>query len=415
MANALARRLGLGDKDVARIHKVVGPIKGVADFLSDAARELERLRVPEAIARAVPWLAFAGAVGPVLPVVSFVLKLLARLPGHHHDPEALAYLAATVAYERSVEQAVAVVGAPANPKELDADMKRALAALKPADDMRFASFGFGTALEHPFVREADGFLDVFARAAGYDAAERRRLVGEVHGRFVVNLKTVLSHGSLRDKLAPLTDRMRLGTGELAAFEALVEHADLQRRLFEEVPALGTEPFALADVYEDLDCGKLTWGDVLAAPGADPFDERVGGRQPLVGAVLELLADPSFADAIVVQGVAGAGKSAFSLRLATALLAQGLRPIRVRMRDLQFDRHAKDAIRRAVRLGDETDAAAPRLAAPADVFSGGAIWNEAITFGSARICPYVLLLDGWDEISVSVTEGFRARLERLLDQ
>ena len=48
----------------------------------------------------------------------------------------------------------------------------------------------------------------------------------------------------------------------------------------------------------------------------------------------------------------------------------------------------------------------KRSAPEDLFLRGAIWNEEVTFGRARICPYVLILDGWDEISVSVTEGFR---------
>ena len=30
-----------------------------------------------------------------------------------------------------------------------------------------------------------------------------------------------------------------------------------------------------------------------------------------------------------------------------------------------------------------------------------------------ICPYVLILDGWDEISVAVSEGYRVKVERLL--
>ncbi len=415
MPNALARRLGLSEKDLAKVHKTLGPIKGVVDFLADAARELERVHLPEAIAQAVPWLAFVGVLAPATPAVAFVLKLVAKIPGHP-DPEALTYLAATIAYERSVEQAFAVVGEPHDRKQIDEDMKRALRALKPSEDVHFRTLSFASALEHPFVREADGFLDIFARAVGYEPSERRRLIGEVHGRFVVNLKTIVSHGALRDKLASVLERLRLGVGELAAFEALVEHADLQRRLFEEVPALGTEPFALADVYVDLDCGKLAWGDVASTrPPVDPFDEKIGGRHPLVETVLDLLGDPSFKDAIVVQGVAGAGKSAFTLRLASALLQEGLRPIRVRMRDLPFDRHAGDAIRRAVRLSDETEPDAQHLPAPQDLFVGGAIWNESLSFRRARICPYVLLLDGWDEISLSATEGFRARLERMLEE
>jgi hypothetical protein len=42
-----------------------------------------------------------------------------------------------------------------------------------------------------------------------------------------------------------------------------------------------------------------------------------------------------------------------------------------------------------------------------------IFDESTQFGSATICPYVLIFDGWDEISVSASEGFRQRIEETL--
>jgi hypothetical protein len=110
------------------------------------------------------------------------------------------------------------------------------------------------------------------------------------------------------------------------------HADYQRRLFEETPVFGEEPFALADVYVDVECGTLTWEEITAEedrPGTsgpaaaasnthvrravDPFDEAVGGRHDLLTTVMSLIADADFRDAVVVQGAAGSGKSAFTLR------------------------------------------------------------------------------------------------------
>src|SRR5262249_12826989 len=153
-----------------KIAKAVGPIKSVVEFLEDATQALEKAKVPEAIAHAVPWIGFAAHLAPGVPVVAFLLKLLSKLTTET-DPEALGYLAATMAYERSVEQAVRALGAPKKPKELTEDMRRAYEALRPAEDMSFASLSFAGALQHPFVREADGFLDIFAGAAGYDKAE----------------------------------------------------------------------------------------------------------------------------------------------------------------------------------------------------------------------------------------------------
>lgn len=149
--------------------------------------------------------------------------------------------------------------------------------------------------------------------------------------------------------------MQLGAREKAAFEALIEHAEYQRWLFEEKPVFGKEPFNLAQVYIDTECGKLTWEEIRdggpQGPGGtagskekervDPFLEKFGGRHPLGETVLGFLGDPNFRDAIVVQGPAGAGKSAFTLWLCAELVRQGLRPIRVLLRDLRTGPHAPD--------------------------------------------------------------------------
>lgn len=69
---------------------------------------------------------------------------------------------------------------------------------------------------------------------------------------------------------------------------------------------------------------------------NPFDESVGGRSPMLDRIVNLIGDSKFREAIVVQGVAGAGKSAFTLNLSVELRKLGLRPIRIRMRDLALD-------------------------------------------------------------------------------
>jgi len=44
---------------------------------------------------------------------------------------------------------------------------------------------------------------------------------------------------------------------------------------------------------------------------------------------------------------------------------------------------------------------------------GHLFDEAVKFGDAQICPHVLIFDGWDEISVSASEGFRKQIEETL--
>jgi len=101
---------------------------------------------------------------------------------------------------------------------------------------------------------------------------------------------------------------------------------------------------------DTECGALTWGELGQDRDLDPIAEANGGRVDLVDAVLERLGEPDFRDLVVVQGPAGSGKSAFTLRLATRLIDEGLTPVLVRFRDLRRSTYAavdellQDAVR-----------------------------------------------------------------------
>jgi hypothetical protein len=126
----------------------------------------------------------------------------------------------------------------------------------------------------------------------------------------------------------------------------------------------------------------------------------------------MLGGETFSDAIVVQGVAGAGKSAFTLRLANRLLDEGLRPIRIRIRDLcRFEHDVYQTLGEAIRVDDPevTDGIIPFR----DPLLDGKIFDKTVTFGEARISPYVLILDGWDELTVAGSRSFQDRLKDLL--
>jgi hypothetical protein len=432
MANPISEVLSLKPNEKRSLGKFLGKIKDIDEFLADTFEGLKSVDFLQAMGDALPWAgAFTEALGEAIPPVKFLVKLFSKLT-EEKDPNALAYLACTLSYLRAVEQATRTQGPPKGPRRsLPAKVKKDLSGDEAAAQLDFERFSFGNALEHPFIRRADTLLEGYLEAAGYDEAQQRALIGDVHQRFVPILKNVLSHGDTRERFLPLLERMRLGAREKVAFEALIEHAEYQRWLFEEKPVFGKEPFNLAQVYIDTECGKLTWEEIrdggpqgpMGTTGSkekervDPFLEKFGGRHPLGKTVLGLLGDPNFRDAIVVQGPAGAGKSAFTLWLCAELVRQGLRPVRVLLRDLRLDRTRPiaEALAQAVRLTEEAylpeGVPYPR---PEDLFGDGQIFRERIRFGQAVICPYVLILDGWDEISISVSEGFRVRLDRMLE-
>jgi hypothetical protein len=262
-----------------------------------------------------------------------------------------------------------------------------------------------------------------ADGLGLGDADFLNLQHGVRTRFVSNLKGILSHGSSRERLAPFRDRMTLDTREARAYDALREHADYQRWLFEEQPVLGHEPFTLAQVYTETDCGLLRWEEINRkgereerGERIDPFSQSFGGRLPLIGTVLELIADKDFRDAVVIQGVAGSGKSSSTLRLAWELVREGLRPIRIELKhlDCSDDAPVEEALPQAVQLtSTDRDPQAVSLVFGPDLFLDGKIFDQHILFRGARICPYVLILDGWDEITVGASEGYQQRVERML--
>ncbi len=423
MADSLVLKLDSAQK--TRLGNLAGRLKGVTEFLSSAVESFKEAGFVEAIGNALPWAGALGeALGETVAPVKFVVAFFAKLT-EINDPNQLGLIACTLAYQRSVEQAASAIGIPTEASRSKSELRQRLAELEtPEEAIHFHTFSFAGALSHPFIVSADRALESFAEGMGFSDQQRRTLVGEVHQRFVPHLKTLLSHGDSRDRFAPFADILRFQTKEEAAYAALAEHADFQRWQFEERPVFGSEPFALAQVYVDTECGMLTWGEIREKAAEDPtgrrgkidpFSETYGGRQSLGDSVLGLLRNQHFRDMIVVQGVAGAGKSAFTVWLSAELVRLGLRPLRVRMRDLHLDRelNVSEVLADALRLSEEERSSQP-LPKPDDIFLGGAIFREPIQFGSARICPYVLILDGWDEISVSVADGFEIRVGRLLE-
>lgn len=427
---ALQRVFGRYQKTATKdqIGGTLDRLKGVHEMLADVVEATENLDIVEALKAASPWAEAVGnALGDALPPVRFVLKLFEEL-NKIEDPNELGYLAATLAYQQAVEQAWQAMPPEvlAQVKAADPQLrKKALADLRaatPAEAYDFSRFSFDQALSSPFIKDAEGFLELSAQGL-LDEAHYLNLQHGVRVRFVSNLKGILSHGSTRERFTPFRELMRLDTREARAYDALHEHADYQRWLYEEQKVLGSEPFTLAQVYTETDCGVLRWAECTrknerdGGRHVDPFSEQFGGRHPLIETVLGLIADPDFKDAIVIQGVAGSGKSSATVRLAWELVRQGLRPIRIELKHLDPRDHVaiEEALPEAVHLtSSDREPDANRVVFGKDLFLGGAIFEQHVHFRGTKICPYVLILDGWDEISVGATSGFQQRVALMLE-
>jgi hypothetical protein len=320
---------------------VVRRFKTVTQFLSEAVDAAKDNDAIQGVIRAIPWesVSIIGkGVVHALPPLKFVYSLTEKLT-EITDLNELGYLACTVAYQHSVEQAFRALEQTKHSPSNGPALKRRLEKMGDKQ-IDFATFSYKSALAHPFVMYADAGLQAFAEGFHFDGDRTRNLVQDVHTRFVLNLKDVLA---TTDRFKNFRERIAQGTDITRAQRALQLHSAYQAWQFEDRAVFGTEQFSLRDIYVDTECGTLRWGEVrnphLRRPTAreydkplDPFLEKNGGRYSLMHRVLSIIADPGFRDAIVIQGVAGSGKSTFTLRLCTELRKLGLSPIRIRLRN-----------------------------------------------------------------------------------
>ena len=191
---------------------------------------------------------------------------------------------------------------------------------------------------------------------------------------------------------------------------LAAHHAWLRHQFADAPLWGREPMSLDDIYIDTECGHLPWKDINKQDGGrDPFEDTAecGGRRPLLPHVMELIKDTSLNEPIVVQGPPGSGKSAFTLRLANELLDDGFKPILVRFRDLRFAtfQNADELIDDAIRIGP-TNEEPVRGEHPI-------VTEERLSKRAAEpnteMAETVLIMDGWDEVSLTGNTSYQAQL------
>jgi hypothetical protein len=398
--------------------RLVKGVKSITEFFSDAIEGFKDTGFPSAIEKVMPWAGVVGeAAAEVLPPLAFFVKIAEELT-KETDPEKLGLTACTIAYQRAVEKAFKAESAPTDEKHAIAEARAQLDLLPACEDVDISTFSLKNPLQHEFVELANLHLQTVAIKVGYTESQVDKITAQVQETFQHCLALLLADGKTAEKFAPFKTYLELGGGEeRQARKALAAHANYQRWLYEEAPVLGRSPFALKHVYIETECGKLTWGQIKpdprsAAPRLNPFSEAHGGRQPLIETVLDLIGSPELKEAIVVQGMAGAGKSSFTLKLCDELLKRHLHPIRVRIKDLSFDTHIKDALSNAVLFGDENYS--ETVPPVSNLFLDYSILGERGVGEYQHVCKYVFIFDGWDEISLS-DRGFQQKVAQMLDQ
>jgi hypothetical protein len=427
------RDIFLSKNEQENIRKMLGPVKTVSEYLGRAAKYLKEGKdLAKSLAESAPWLKdvaeVAGAAGAATPIVGAAVKLAEKWLEQTH-PYELGAVACTLAYQDAAREAVEHVWTSAighqDAMKIDGRLAERIRGLPPAEEADLSSFSRDTALQHAFAQRADAILGELTQAAGLDQEQRVKIFNLTHERFIWKLDLLLSDKKTAPKFAPFKEWMEMDGGRQAALAALQIHAKYQRDQYLSGPLFKREPYALQHIYVDTECGKLTWGEIrdprdarrgedLASPAqrCDPFSENHGGRHNLLDTVMGFITDRNFKEPIVIQGVAGAGKSSFTLRLCAELWAKGFHPLRIRLKRLRLSSSLIDALNEAVELTDEDRLADLPIARPKDLLLGGEIFRTPYG-GDHGLCRYVLILDGWDELDLSDSKPFREKVGEML--
>jgi hypothetical protein len=363
---------------------------------------------------------FAGDL-PFLSVLKVFSKLLDEVT-KINDPRQLGYYACKIAFLDALQMALNSddFNSPIEAKYVIKAVEEQLKAIN-LSDITFYTFDSDHPTQH---RSFESMLEngnARLMTLGFHESQRLALEKEIKEKYSESLRVLFTNRDTAEKFKPFKEYISLEPKHLAAKEKLYQHAEYQVWQFESAPVLGKEPFPLKDVYIESECGRLTWGEIireneesservvrneLKQPKLDAFNEENGGRHKLLDVVMRLIADEKGKQPIIIQGVAGSGKTSFTLRLCSELVKHGLIPIRIRLRDVNLGWTIEEALPRAIRLSQT-------LYADKDILLNNDIFKES-GFGSFdKISRYVLILDGWDELSTAASDSFKARVEKVI--
>ncbi|MBI1388779.1 MAG: hypothetical protein GC154_10070 [bacterium] len=399
---------------------LISNIKTVNQFLSDAVDGfkdsttiLDALKEHSGFYLDALGTTVAEAVAPIKFLTCFYEKLTKIT-----DPHELGLIALRLAYQNAVIRAVKALPEPQSRRPNST-------TFSPSDepvDFDISLIDWNQLHANDLCKAWQKSLDGWAKSMGYGDDARRELLFEVERRFRSELTNILSDGKLAERFKPFADYLIHQDESARRLAALDFHAEHQRHLFEDAGVFDVEPFSLNDIYVDLECGELTFEDLIkmeeknAQRGGErgavhfdsPYIEENGGREDLLRTVFRLLKDQKFNGAIIIQGIAGMGKSTFTLKLCAELIKRKLKPIRVRLTRLDAEINLLDAISNAIELPKTLPFARPK-----NLLYDGGVFTHECDFEGRRMSNYVLILDGWDEINTS-TAGFKKRFDKVLD-
>ncbi|MDJ0582947.1 pentapeptide repeat-containing protein [Crocosphaera sp.] len=421
-------------------------LKTVSEFLTEALNFKENdlvKNIAQAIGKSTPWAKdiannapwvqdFAEAAGTGVPLVAFFLKY-AQLLMLERDPNKQGYSACTLAYNRAVEEVF--LARSMELQKIKPYSNNKILTKKNPDEIDMTGFKLDNALSHDFIIHADKVFCEFAEVIQLENNLINQLSNSIKQSFIRNLRLLLVHPNTEKKFAAFSELIDLDNSQAERQKILDLHLSYQSWLFNEQKVFQQETFALNHIYLETECGVLKYSQIKPQEenkfnnyvdrednkkGKDPFSEKDSDRRDLLTTVIDYIGDPEFNEPIVIQGVAGSGKSSFTLRLVDELKEQGCFPIRILLKHLSLKESLEDAVPYALQFGEKVfkdyswkpafdDDWFTKLVSPQN--------REYISFGKnkTQLSPYIFIFDGWDEISTAANQGFRDSIDQVLGE
>lgn len=401
---------GLRRKSV--IAKLSEKAKSFTEYFDAAEPTLKTIEEYSQIAGDLPFLS-------VLKVFSKLLSEVTKIS----DPEELGYHACKIAFLDALQMALNAEDfiSAAEPSKAVSEVEKQLREIS-LENVDFTTFKLSEANTHKYFNLAEEHADARLAILGFSELQRNEIRLKIKDNFEECLRKLFTKKETAEQFGRFKDYIELDQTNKIARQNLNRHSKYQIWQYTSAPVLGREPFSLKHVFVEPECGMLKWNQIHPdeeAPGRkteegnkrerqNPFDEKCGGRHKMLELVMKLIADKTETEPIIIQGYAGSGKTSFTLRLCEELVEKGLTPIRVRLRDINLSKEIEESLPQAVRLSNKEYVNKNPLIS-------NKILEEKGIGDFSEVSRYVLILDGWDEITVSANEGFRARVEKMLEQ
>lgn len=341
-------------------------------------------------------------------IAKFIISLWDKI-GEIKDEREMGYFICTSAYQNAFAKALNDITLTPEININENKISELQKFWQKKDDYQFEleTFDFAYPLSHSSILYMDEITMKFLTGIGIKVPLARKIIGEIHLNFLSSLREILVDASVKKKFGKFISLVEGKTDLEKAQMALKEYGYYQKWLFDEKKLFDEKDFSLNDVYVNSDCFDLTKDYYLN------YDSYRNVKPDLGNKVLSYITNPNFNAPIIIEGTAGSGKSSFTLKLCKDLIEHGLRPIRIPFKCIDFDAEKTyfdeqdiyKILERTINFRDEERYGQNWPQVNGNLFCSGNIFNERFLLKKSSISPYVIILDGWDELTITAQKNF----------